>query len=113
MMIYPSIDELRTKVDNNKYTLCILAAKRSRDLIDGAPELLEEGKATSARKVSIASEEIEEGLIHFKSAEQVAAEKAEKEAALAAERAAREAEEAEVSMEDAIEATAAADSVAE
>lgn len=68
MMIYPSIDDLRRKVDS-KYTLCILAAKRARDLIDGAPELLEPGKATSERKVSIASEEIEENLITYKPAD--------------------------------------------
>ncbi|MDD5921791.1 MAG: DNA-directed RNA polymerase subunit omega [Eubacteriales bacterium] len=76
MMIYPSIDDLRRKVDS-KYTLCILAAKRARDLIDGAPDLLEPGKATSERKVSIASEEIEENLITYKAADEGGSEDAE------------------------------------
>ena len=38
MLLYPSIDLLKTKVDS-KYTLTIMAAKRARDLIDGKPRL--------------------------------------------------------------------------
>ena len=38
-MLYPSINELRKKVDS-KYTLVSLAAKRARDLIDGKPPLV-------------------------------------------------------------------------
>lgn len=36
-MLYPSINEIRKKVDS-RYTLVILAAKRSRDIIDGMAE---------------------------------------------------------------------------
>lgn len=39
-MLYPSIDEIRTKVDS-KYTLVVLAAKRARDIIEGMPKLTE------------------------------------------------------------------------
>lgn len=41
-MLYPSINEIRKKVDS-RYTLVILAAKRSRDIIDGMPKLTEAG----------------------------------------------------------------------
>ena len=39
-MLYPSINEIRKKVDS-RYTLVITAAKRARDLIDGKPALTE------------------------------------------------------------------------
>ena len=32
-MLYPSINEIRKKVDS-KYTLVIMAAKRARDIVD-------------------------------------------------------------------------------
>ena len=37
-MLYPSINEIRKKIDS-RYTLVILAAKRARDIIDGMPVL--------------------------------------------------------------------------
>ena len=40
-MLYPSINKIRTKTDS-RYTLVILAAKRSRDIIDGIPKLTQE-----------------------------------------------------------------------
>ncbi|QNO16339.1 DNA-directed RNA polymerase subunit omega [Alkalicella caledoniensis] len=45
-MIYPSIDKLLTKVDN-KYSLVVIAARRSRELLAGSEKLLESrGKKT-------------------------------------------------------------------
>ena len=61
-MLYPSINELRKKVDN-RYTLVILAAKRSRDIIDGKPKLTE---ANVTRPVSVAANEIYESYITYK-----------------------------------------------
>jgi DNA-directed RNA polymerase subunit omega len=61
-MLYPSINELKKKVDS-QYTLCILAAKRARDLIDGKPELTD---CDSDRPVSMAAKEISEDLITYK-----------------------------------------------
>ncbi len=59
-MLYPSINELKKKTSSG-YALCILASKRSRDLIDGKPALTED--APSKRPVSIAAQEIYEDLI--------------------------------------------------
>ena len=60
-MLYPSINILRDKVDS-KYTLVSLAAKRSRDLIDGKPALVD---ITINKPVSIATEEIANDLISY------------------------------------------------
>ena len=108
-MLYPSINALRKKVDS-RYTLAMLAAKRARDLIDGAPVLLDEDKESPARMVSIAAEELNEDLISYKTAEQVEAEKlAEEEArAAAAEAKAAEGEEAQEAAPAAEEAAPAA-----
>lgn len=61
-MLYPSINKLKNSVDS-QYTLCILAAKRSRDLIDGKPGLTE---CDSDRPVSLAAREIDQDLISYK-----------------------------------------------
>lgn len=61
-MLYPSINEIRTKADS-RYTLVILAAKRARDIIEGKPSLTEED---TERPVSIAAHEIVEDLITYK-----------------------------------------------
>ena len=61
-MLYPSINEIRKKVDS-RYTLVILAAKRSRDIIDGMPKLTE---ADVEKPVSIAANEIAEDLITYR-----------------------------------------------
>ena len=37
-MLYPSVNEIRTKADS-RYTLVILAAKRAREIIDGVPKI--------------------------------------------------------------------------
>ncbi len=60
-MLYPSINVLRSKVDS-RYTLVMLAAKRSRDLISGRPALLN----TEVQKpVSISTEEIAKDMITY------------------------------------------------
>ena len=61
-MLYPSINEIREKVDS-KYTLVILAAKRSRDITEGIPKLTEE---EVDKPVSIAANEIAEDLITYR-----------------------------------------------
>ena len=65
MMSYPSVNGLREKVDSS-YTLCILAAKRARDIIDGNPVLTE---VQAERPVSLATNEIAEDLITYRRVE--------------------------------------------
>ena len=60
-MLYPSIDELKKRVDS-RYTLVMLASKRARDLIDHYPALVDIG---INKPVSIATEEIAEDLISY------------------------------------------------
>lgn len=60
-MLYPSINEIKKKADS-RYTLVVMAAKRSRDLIDGKPRLTQ---AKVDKPVSIAANEIAEGLIGY------------------------------------------------
>ena len=67
-MLYPSINLLRSKVDSS-YTLVIMAAKRSRDLIDGKPQLTE---VESSKPVTLATNEIAEELISYTREEKVA-----------------------------------------
>ena len=59
-MLYPSINEIRKKVDS-RYTLVVLAAKRARDIIDGYPLLTD--KCPNTRAVSQAAYEIYEDLV--------------------------------------------------
>jgi DNA-directed RNA polymerase subunit omega len=61
-MLYPSVNEIRTKADS-RYTLVILAAKRAREIIDGVPKLTEE---EVSKPVSIAANEIAEDLITYR-----------------------------------------------
>ncbi|SNX55601.1 DNA-directed RNA polymerase subunit omega [Thermoanaerobacterium sp. RBIITD] len=61
MILYPSIVDLMNKIDS-KYTLCALVAKRARQLIDGQESLIH---TDSGKPVTIATEEINEGLITF------------------------------------------------
>jgi DNA-directed RNA polymerase subunit omega len=63
MLLYPSIDLLKEKVDS-RYTLCTMTSKRARDLIDGKPELIftEEDE----KPLSIATIEAAEDLISYK-----------------------------------------------
>ena len=61
-MLYPSINELRQKVDS-KYTLVITAAKRARDIVAGYPVL--DDKLEGEKPVSVAAHEINEDLITY------------------------------------------------
>ena len=61
-MLYPSINELRKKVDS-KYSLVILASKRARDIIDGKPVLTD---VDIDRPISLATNEIAEELVKAK-----------------------------------------------
>ncbi|MGN0658357.1 MAG: DNA-directed RNA polymerase subunit omega [Emergencia sp.] len=69
-MLYPSINEIRKKADS-RYTIVIMAAKRSRDIIDGKPILTD---CEINKPVSIAAHEIAEDLITYKREENVSAE---------------------------------------
>ncbi|AJQ27422.1 DNA-directed RNA polymerase subunit omega [Pelosinus fermentans] len=60
-MIYPSLDVLVTKVDS-KYTLVVLAAKRAREIMDGATALVE---SKSNKQVTIALEEVAQDKISY------------------------------------------------
>ena len=61
-MLYPSINEIRKKADS-RYTVVVMAAKRSRDIIDGKPILTE---CEINKPVSIAANEIAEDLITYR-----------------------------------------------
>ena len=61
-MVNPSTDTLMKKVDS-RYDLVVLAAKRARQLLDGAE--LKETKARSTKNVTNALEEIAEGKISY------------------------------------------------
>lgn len=60
-MIYPSIDDLLTRVDS-KYTLAIVAAKRGRQLRNGSKSTLDKHYS---KDVTTALHEIEEGTIEY------------------------------------------------
>ena len=61
MMIDPPIGELLKKVDC-RYTLAVEASKRARELIGGSMPLIE---TKETKPLSIASEEINRGLITY------------------------------------------------
>ena len=63
-MLYPSINEIRKKVDS-KYTLVIMAAKRARDIVDGQPILTDEVDEFE-KPVSVAAYEINDDLVTYK-----------------------------------------------
>lgn len=71
-MLYPSINEIRKKADS-RYTVVIMAAKRSRDIIDGKPILTD---CDINKPVSIAAHEIAEDLITYRREEEALAEEA-------------------------------------
>lgn len=66
-MIDPSIDYLTDEV-GSKYALVIMASKRARQLVNGAPALV---KCDSNKPVSIALKEIAEGLVTIATPEEV------------------------------------------
>jgi DNA-directed RNA polymerase subunit omega len=61
-MIYPPIGNLLSKVDS-RYTLVVAAAKRARQLTDGAHKLT--NRANSDKPVTIAIQEISEDKITY------------------------------------------------
>ncbi|TGB00469.1 DNA-directed RNA polymerase subunit omega [Sporolactobacillus shoreae] len=63
-MIYPSIDNLLTKV-NSTYTLVSLSAKRARQLQDNSGHLMLE-HPRSVKAVGQALEEVNAGLLYYK-----------------------------------------------
>lgn len=62
MLLYPSINTLNEKTDS-RYSLCILAAKRARDIVDGKPALTEE---ECERPVSQAAKEVADDMITYR-----------------------------------------------
>lgn len=60
-MIEPSIGDLMKKVDS-RYTLVVAAAKRARQLVDGAHKLT---KCSSDKPVTVAINEINENKITY------------------------------------------------
>jgi DNA-directed RNA polymerase omega subunit len=58
-MIYPSGDKLEALVES-RYSLVVLAAKRAKQLRDGAPKLIE---TTSTNPLTVALEEIAAGKV--------------------------------------------------
>jgi len=61
MMNQPPLDVLRDHVDS-RYTLCVLVAKRARQLLDGAPPLIE---TNSTKPVTIALQELGQGKLAY------------------------------------------------
>ena len=66
-MIYPTTSSLLTKVDS-KYTLVVEVAKRSRQLVAGAPVLIEHDEDSLEKPVSIAVKEVDAGLVTYRKA---------------------------------------------
>lgn len=72
-MLYPSIVDLRKKADS-RYSLVIMASKRARELVDGKLPLVDVTECKNSRElnqektVSIAIEEISEGLLTYEKA---------------------------------------------
>ena len=62
MINYPPIDELAQKT-GSKYALCVIASKRARQLIAGAPAYIKDTKGK--KPLSIAVEELYEGKIRI------------------------------------------------
>ena len=61
-MYIPSLKEL-SKIGDSRYTLVIVTAKRSRELIDNSKPIIE---TSSTKPVTIALEEVVEGKIKYK-----------------------------------------------
>lgn len=60
-MNQPSLELIRRRVDS-RYTMVVIAAKRARQLLDGAPPLVE---TESTKPVSIALEELAQGKLRY------------------------------------------------
>ena len=66
-MLYPEINKLRDEA-GSRYYLVSMASKRARDLIDGNPKL--DPAIKTNKPVSIAAEEIAEGLFSYNQIEE-------------------------------------------
>lgn len=62
MLIKPTIDELES-LSEDRYMIATLAARRSRDLVQGKRPITEDAEVNS---VSQAAKEMSEGLISYK-----------------------------------------------
>lgn len=63
-MLKPSINEVLDRIDN-RYYLVTTVAKRAREIIDGAsPYVANKNKET--KPVSLATQEVAEGEIHYR-----------------------------------------------
>lgn len=60
-MLYPAINDLLKKVDS-RYTLAMVIAKRARQLVEGAPKLVD---TDSDRPVTVATYELYEDKITY------------------------------------------------
>lgn len=60
-MNQPSLELIRRKVDS-RYTMVVIAAKRARQLLDGAPPLVE---TESTKPVSVALEELAQDKLRY------------------------------------------------
>jgi DNA-directed RNA polymerase subunit omega len=60
-LIYPEGDAIKERI-HNRYSLVVLAAKRARQLKEGAPALIE---TTSANALTVALEEIAAGKVNY------------------------------------------------
>lgn len=61
-MIYPSLNDIMKKTDS-RYTLVVQVAKRARQLVDGAPPMIEDD---SGKPVTIATKEVNAGKILYR-----------------------------------------------
>lgn len=66
-IVQPTINELAEKVDC-RYTLAVEASKRARELVDGAPALID---PKDMKPLKIAVEEINRGLLTYERDEDV------------------------------------------
>lgn len=60
-MIFPTLKELLEKVDS-KFTLVVAVSKRARQIVEGQPKLT---KSKSNKPVSVAINEISEGMLSY------------------------------------------------
>ena len=63
-MVIPTIDDLLEKVDS-KYSLVVVAAKRAREIVDGAEYDKKELEKNASKPVTIALNEVGKELIGY------------------------------------------------
>ena len=60
MIVKPTVAELLDKVNDNRYSLVIMTAKRARQIAQGSKQMVE---TEDISPVTVAADEIEEGTI--------------------------------------------------